>query len=151
MPAAQPVASRYTDWAISAYVTKTQPKLHTNMLERHNSKFLQQWPSYFAAKRAIFPFSRKRAGRSVLIWPGLFVCKQVTVCPGHIWTTLYLMIIKSVGEKNIMIKSALWTEFYLFLNYKSTGMNITNYVDTIFKCEVTTDIQSSLKQHYIRF
>jgi hypothetical protein len=27
----------------------------------------------------------------VQIWPGLFVCKQVTVCPGHIWTTLYLL------------------------------------------------------------
>ena len=26
----------------------------------------------------------------VQIWPGLFVCKQVTVCPGHIWTTLYV-------------------------------------------------------------
>jgi hypothetical protein len=26
----------------------------------------------------------------VQIWPGLFVCKQVTVCPGHIWTTLYI-------------------------------------------------------------
>jgi hypothetical protein len=25
----------------------------------------------------------------VQIWPGWFVCKQVTVCPGHIWTTLY--------------------------------------------------------------
>ena len=25
----------------------------------------------------------------VQIWPGLFVCKQVTVCPGHIWTTFY--------------------------------------------------------------
>jgi hypothetical protein len=25
----------------------------------------------------------------VQIWPGLFVYKQVTVCPGHIWTTLY--------------------------------------------------------------
>jgi hypothetical protein len=25
----------------------------------------------------------------VKIWPGLIVCKQVTVCPGHIWTTLY--------------------------------------------------------------
>jgi hypothetical protein len=23
------------------------------------------------------------------IWPGLIVCKLVTVCPGHIWTTLY--------------------------------------------------------------
>jgi hypothetical protein len=27
----------------------------------------------------------------VQIWPGLFVCKQVTVCPGHIWTTLYVV------------------------------------------------------------
>jgi hypothetical protein len=27
----------------------------------------------------------------VQIWPGLFVCKQVTVCPGHIWTTLYFI------------------------------------------------------------
>jgi hypothetical protein len=28
----------------------------------------------------------------VQIWPGLFVCKQVTVCSGHIWTTLYIVI-----------------------------------------------------------
>jgi hypothetical protein len=27
----------------------------------------------------------------VQIWPGLFVCKQVTVCSGHIWTTLYIL------------------------------------------------------------
>jgi hypothetical protein len=26
----------------------------------------------------------------VQIWPGLFGCKQVTVCPGHIWSTLYI-------------------------------------------------------------
>jgi hypothetical protein len=25
----------------------------------------------------------------VQIWPGRFVCKQVTVCPGNIWITLY--------------------------------------------------------------
>jgi hypothetical protein len=25
----------------------------------------------------------------VQMWPGLIVCKLVTVCPGHIWTTLY--------------------------------------------------------------
>jgi hypothetical protein len=24
----------------------------------------------------------------VQIWPGLFLCKQLTLCPGHIWTTL---------------------------------------------------------------
>jgi hypothetical protein len=27
----------------------------------------------------------------VQIWPGLFVCKEVTACPGHIWTTLYIL------------------------------------------------------------
>jgi hypothetical protein len=27
----------------------------------------------------------------VQIWPWRFVCKQVTVCPGHIWTTLYIL------------------------------------------------------------
>jgi hypothetical protein len=30
----------------------------------------------------------------VQIWPGLIVCKQVTVCPCHIWTTLYKWEIK---------------------------------------------------------
>jgi hypothetical protein len=30
-----------------------------------------------------------RMYKVVQIWPGRFVCKQVTVCPGHIWTTLY--------------------------------------------------------------
>jgi hypothetical protein len=39
----------------------------------------------------------------VQIWPGLFVCKQVTVCPGHIWTTLYithfLWLIHSIKKK----------------------------------------------------
>jgi hypothetical protein len=31
----------------------------------------------------------------VQIWPGLFVCKEVPVCPGHIWTTL----LNKTGEK----------------------------------------------------
>jgi hypothetical protein len=30
----------------------------------------------------------------VQIWPGLIVCTQVTVCPGHTWTTLYLNILR---------------------------------------------------------
>ena len=34
---------------------------------------------------------------------------------------------------------------YLFLNYKSTGVNITNYVVTIFKYQIITGIQSSLE------
>ena len=38
-------------------------------------------------------FSLLRIYKVVKIWPGLFVCKQVTVCPGHIWTTSYFNII----------------------------------------------------------
>ena len=34
---------------------------------------------------------------------------------------------------------------YLFLNYKSTGMNITHYVVTTFKYEIIIDIRYSLK------
>jgi hypothetical protein len=29
----------------------------------------------------------------VRIWLGLIVCKQVTVCLGHIWTTLYKKVL----------------------------------------------------------
>jgi hypothetical protein len=32
---------------------------------------------------------KARIYKVVQIRPGRFVCKQVTVCPGHIWTTLY--------------------------------------------------------------
>jgi hypothetical protein len=35
------------------------------------------------------PVNTEFLHKVVQIWPGLFVCKQVTVCPGHIWTTLY--------------------------------------------------------------
>ena len=34
---------------------------------------------------------------------------------------------------------------YVFLNYKSTGINITNYAVTIFKYEIITGIHCSLK------
>jgi hypothetical protein len=35
-------------------------------------------------------FLSSRTYKVVQICPGRFVCKQVTVCPGHIWTTLYV-------------------------------------------------------------
>ena len=41
----------------------------------------------FIPYRALYEFHSYKV---VQIWPGLFVCKQVTVCPGHIWTTLYM-------------------------------------------------------------
>jgi hypothetical protein len=43
---------------------------------------------------------RYRMYKVVQIWPGLIVCKQVTVCPGHIWTTLYYAVyIHVYGKK----------------------------------------------------
>jgi hypothetical protein len=46
-----------------------------------------------------------RLYKVVQIWPGLFVCKQVTVCPGHIWTTLYIGSIGyNVGRKHSKTK-----------------------------------------------
>jgi hypothetical protein len=40
--------------------------------------------------RQLLPSYSATNYKVVQIWPRLFVCKQVTVCPGHIWTTLYL-------------------------------------------------------------
>jgi hypothetical protein len=41
----------------------------------------------------------------VQIWPGLFVCKQVTVCPGNIWTTLYYNVtLRRVGETIVAVE-----------------------------------------------
>jgi hypothetical protein len=37
----------------------------------------------------LFKQDRQCMYKVVQIWPGRFVCKQVTVCPGHIRTTLY--------------------------------------------------------------
>jgi hypothetical protein len=41
----------------------------------------------------------------VQIWPGRFVCKQVTVCPGHIWTTLCIWKILGVGVSHVIQKN----------------------------------------------
>jgi hypothetical protein len=40
--------------------------------------------------------------KAVQIWPGLTVCKQVTVCPGHIWTTSYFKTLSHLQEKTRM-------------------------------------------------
>ena len=46
---------------------------------------------------------RQSMYKVVQIWPGLFVCKQVTVCPGHIWTTLYIPKLSELFFINIPI------------------------------------------------
>jgi hypothetical protein len=42
----------------------------------------------------------------VQIWPGRFVCKQVTVYPGHIWTTLYVSY--SFPPTNSWLLQVIW-------------------------------------------
>jgi hypothetical protein len=57
--------------------------------------FISDWESNISSKKSqvightVLTFLFQRIYKVVQIWPGLFVCKQVTVCPGHIWTTLY--------------------------------------------------------------
>ena len=54
----------------------------------------------------------------VQIWPGLIVCKQVTVCPGHIWTTLYMVISRREYSEilsNLRLKITHWPTELLFL------------------------------------
>ena len=54
------------------------------------------WSSESGTRRAVRSIALKKIKsiwciyKVVQIWPGLFVCKQVTVCSGHIWTTLYM-------------------------------------------------------------
>jgi hypothetical protein len=50
----------------------------------------------------------------VQIWPGRFVCKQVTVCPGHIWTTLYVLHTASVLK--------VWKLGARVINWDQTGI-----------------------------
>ena len=50
----------------------------------------------------------------VQIWPGRFVCKQVTVCPGHIWTTLY--------KANVQIITPQFCEHEVTLSYSTSRL-----------------------------
>ena len=54
--------------------------------------FLNLW----VAKQFPEYFTQVSKYKVVQIWPGRFACKQVTVCPGHIWTTLYIISNKFV-------------------------------------------------------
>ena len=50
----------------------------------------------------------------VQIWPGLFVCKQVTVCPGHIWTTLYLQVMYNYLLLFNLLSTTVLTDEYMY-------------------------------------
>jgi hypothetical protein len=50
----------------------------------------------------------KQIYKVVQIWQVLFVCKQVTVCPGYIWTTLYLAIDMNMDKQNYEVNKTMY-------------------------------------------
>ena len=70
-------------WRLSSWISKR----HTENYRLQISAFWYVSPSQDGGHRLLRTISMYKV---VQIWPGPFVCKQATVCPGHIWTTLYL-------------------------------------------------------------
>ena len=58
-------------------------------------------------------------------------------------------MIKFVRDRNITIKKVHYEQnfIYLFLNCNSTVMDIKNYIATVFKYEIISDIHCSLKKN----
>jgi hypothetical protein len=59
----------------------------------------------------------------VQIWQGLFVCKQVTVCPGDIWTTLY---IPKFVLRNVVLLTA-WSRLVATLRHVTWRLFLRPY------------------------
>jgi hypothetical protein len=83
----------------------------------------------------------------VQIWSRRFVCKQVTVCPGHIWTTLcinyiILLIARIIRLINTEVHSKIWSLFYYSAeNYFETvksqfGQKIWVKVTAFYKSKI---------------
>jgi hypothetical protein len=65
----------------------------------------------------------------VQIWPRLFVCKQVTVCPGHIWTTLYIYIMED--RLYFIVKGSLFMGGFKCLSPRRTFIFNLCFYDSI--------------------
>jgi hypothetical protein len=83
-------------------------------LARSESLYRLRYPGNILVPQFVFNIYKV-----VQIWPGLFVCKQVTVCPGHIWTTWY----------NVIISTALYKSD-AYVNHKRTKKRGKLLVDT---------------------
>jgi hypothetical protein len=61
-----------------------------------------------------------RRYKMVQIWQGLIVCRQVTVCPGHIWTILYNFSYNTVYSisTGLPYPGVCWYFSYLINNMK---------------------------------
>ena len=92
----------------------------------------------------------------VQIWPGRFVCKQVTVCPGHIWTTLYLF---NISAFNFMYKKVLprkWRQQLChiqrdnirFKNRQLAWSSLTDFtlkIKTLYLCTMSRRVYQSIR------
>jgi hypothetical protein len=72
----------------------------------------------------------------VQIWPGLFVCKHVTVCRGHTWTTLYFWIPKKVVDLSILhrLSSSQEKLVMFWIPLLSAGKHLVYLRQLIFLC-----------------
>jgi hypothetical protein len=68
----------------------------------------------------------------VQIWPGRFVCKQVTVCPGHIWSILYFTTAAYIGKQSP--KSGLFQ-----ILHTAIGIYATNQYVSAMNCSSVSE------------
>jgi hypothetical protein len=109
-------------------------------------------------------YSTSTTYKVVQIWPGRFVCKQVTVCPGHIWTTLYIHkeecinIVTETQSKTMAQKISplkfcsicTWIQFLYLLCAKRTasGQNRNNVIFSVSTSKLFMPIE---KRYAINF
>jgi hypothetical protein len=74
--------------------------------ENHRSQQTLNYTTYILEAKKQEIESEKY--KVVQIWPGLIVCKQVTVCPGNIWTTLYHGFVIAVLKRYRNCKIGEW-------------------------------------------
>jgi hypothetical protein len=79
----------------------------------------------------------------VQIWPGLIVCKQVTVCPGHIWTTLYIACLAlTMYVQEYFCTTLRWRRPGV---YKPETLCFTDWARLMHEVEVVKKLQLWLK------
>jgi hypothetical protein len=78
--------------ALCSYNTDWLERSKVEMVDTGNMSSLTSKISLFRVGSRLKKIDAYKGStyKVVQIWPGLIVCKQVTVCPGHIWTTLYI-------------------------------------------------------------
>jgi hypothetical protein len=66
----------------------------------------------------VYIYTHTYTHKVVQIWPGLIICKLVTVCPGHIWTTLYISLMTNTFSHVVLFCAfmSVFTHQYLYYN-----------------------------------